>query len=67
MESIPAPEPGMRHMLATGHYARVLRDPTGRSRLCRAVDHAKDQSYYLSQVTEPQLSRVRDTLGPLVA
>ena len=58
MDSIPPQEPGTRHMLATGHYARVVHDISGRSRLCRAVDHTKDQSYYLSQVTEPQLSRV---------
>src|SRR5947209_17053004 len=34
--------------VATGHYARVVRDSTGAARLARAVDAGKDQSYVLS-------------------
>ncbi len=49
--------------LATGHYARVDRDPAGRVRLLRAVDRAKDQSYVLSCLTQEQLARVRFPIG----
>src|SRR3982751_5844102 len=38
--------------VATGHYARVSRNPvTGRSVLKRAADPAKDQSYFLFSLT----------------
>lgn len=48
-----------RHFLATGHYGRVAHLPhLGASKLLRATDQSKDQTYYLSQMTEPQLSRV---------
>jgi len=40
-----------------GHYARVKRVPHA-TRLCRAEDPTKDQSYYLSSITEAQLRRV---------
>jgi len=43
--------------VATGHYARVERDAaTGRYLLRRAVDPAKDQSYFLFSLTQPQLA-----------
>ncbi len=49
---------------ATGHYARVACDPaTGRCRLLRGVDAAKDQSYFLAQLTQAQLRQVRFPLG----
>ncbi|KAF9519791.1 hypothetical protein BS47DRAFT_1370574 [Hydnum rufescens UP504] len=51
--------------LATGHYARIFWDetfPVSRPRLMRARDKAKDQSYYLSSVTE---SRLRMALFPI--
>src|SRR5437588_3875542 len=42
--------------VATGHYARVERDPaTGRYRLARGLDRAKDQSYFLFSLTQAQL------------
>src|SRR5438132_12182436 len=45
--------------LATGHYARVDRDPvSGRYRLLRARDQHKDQPYVLDGLTQPQLGRV---------
>lgn len=40
-----------------GHYARVIRTPTGAT-LNRAIDMNKDQTYYLSQVQEAQLAKV---------
>lgn len=50
--------------LATGHYARIDRDPaTGRFLLRRAVDAAKDQSYVLYGLTQTQLARVRFPVG----
>ena len=43
--------------VATGHYARVDRDPvTGRFLLKRGVDPAKDQSYFLFSLTQQQLA-----------
>ncbi|RAQ95159.1 tRNA 2-thiouridine(34) synthase MnmA [Thermogemmatispora tikiterensis] len=50
--------------LATGHYARVERDPlTGKYRLLRAVDRQKDQSYVLHVLNQEQLARAWFPLG----
>ncbi|HET7578004.1 MAG TPA: tRNA 2-thiouridine(34) synthase MnmA [Bacillales bacterium] len=50
--------------VATGHYARVThRD--GHYRMLRGVDDNKDQTYFLNQLTEEQLSRVMFPLGEL--
>src|SRR5213076_2083439 len=39
--------------VATGHYARVDRDPgSGRYRLLRGVDTTKDQAYFLFSLTQ---------------
>jgi tRNA-specific 2-thiouridylase len=52
--------------VATGHYAQVDRDPgSGRYRLKRGVDAAKDQSYFLFTLTQPQLARARFPVGAL--
>jgi tRNA-specific 2-thiouridylase len=52
--------------LATGHYARIRRNPeTGRSELLRAVDPAKDQTYFLFGLTQEQLSRTEFPLGEM--
>lgn len=48
--------------LATGHYARVERSEDGSSRLMRAADPGKDQSYVLSVLTQAQL---RHTVLPI--
>lgn len=51
-------------IFATGHYARVSQDPaSGRWQLERAVDTAKDQTYFLSHLSQTQLSRVLFPLG----
>jgi tRNA-uridine 2-sulfurtransferase len=43
--------------VATGHYAQVERDPaSGRYRLRRGMDPAKDQSYFLFSLTQDQLA-----------
>ena len=52
--------------LATGHYARIDRDPaTGRFLLRRARDHRKDQSYFLSRLDQEQLAAALFPLGEL--
>ncbi|HUP69227.1 MAG TPA: tRNA 2-thiouridine(34) synthase MnmA [Acidimicrobiales bacterium] len=50
--------------VATGHHARVTSD-SGRWQLRRGADRAKDQSYVLSMLGQPQLSRVRFPVGDL--
>ncbi len=50
--------------LATGHYARVrYSESTGRYELLRGTDSSKDQSYFLFEMTQAQLSRVLFPLG----
>jgi tRNA-specific 2-thiouridylase len=52
--------------IATGHYARVTRDPNaGRYELRKAVDAGKDQTYFLFGLTQPQLARTRFPLGEM--
>ena len=52
--------------VATGHYARVeYHQPTGRWRLLRGVDEARDQSYFLFGLTQEQLSCTLFPLGHL--
>ncbi|MCM0624490.1 tRNA 2-thiouridine(34) synthase MnmA [Lysinibacillus sp. OL1_EC] len=50
--------------VATGHYARVLRED-GEIHLLRGKDGNKDQSYFLNQLTEEQLSKVLFPLGDI--
>jgi tRNA-uridine 2-sulfurtransferase len=60
-----ASEIGARR-IATGHYARVrYNDSTGRYELLRASDWSKDQSYFLFNLTQQQLSRILFPLGGL--
>lgn len=52
--------------VVTGHYARIAQDPeTGRYYLRKALDEAKDQSYFLYGLTQSQLSHVQFPLGEL--
>jgi tRNA-specific 2-thiouridylase len=52
--------------LATGHYARVRREPrTGRYSLLTARGKSKDQSYVLYMMTQEQLSHAVFPLGEL--
>ncbi len=52
--------------LATGHYARIRRhEITGRYELLRAVDGAKDQTYFLFGLKQEQMSRTDFPLGEL--
>ncbi|MXO91334.1 tRNA 2-thiouridine(34) synthase MnmA [Pontixanthobacter aquaemixtae] len=50
--------------LATGHYVRRIMGPAG-PELHRAVDPARDQSYFLYATTEAQLDYIRYPLGGL--
>ena len=50
--------------LATGHYARVeYRD--GEYKMLRGVDENKDQTYFLNQLGQEQLSKVMFPLGDI--
>ena len=52
--------------VATGHYARVEFDAsTNRYRLLRGQNEQKDQSYFLWELTQPQLSRAMFPLGEM--
>jgi tRNA-specific 2-thiouridylase len=51
--------------IATGHYARILRDDRGTPYLARGVDASKDQSYFLYACTREQLERLTFPLGDL--
>jgi tRNA-specific 2-thiouridylase len=51
--------------LATGHYARVVRDESGEPWLARGVDPLKDQSYFLYRLTPTQLDHVLFPVGEL--
>jgi len=49
--------------IATGHYARIARN--GAVRLLRAVDAAKDQTYFLHTLDQAQLERSLFPIGHL--
>jgi tRNA-specific 2-thiouridylase len=52
--------------VATGHYARVEHDEVAdRFRLFRGKNHSKDQSYFLWELTQDQLSRAYFPLGEM--
>ena len=53
--------------VATGHFARVEYDETAnRYRLFRGKNHWKDQSYFLWELTQDQLSRAYFPLGEML-
>jgi tRNA-uridine 2-sulfurtransferase len=49
--------------MATGHYARTLKDRDGRVQLIRAVDRTKDQSYVLYVLTQDKLAKALFPVG----
>jgi tRNA-uridine 2-sulfurtransferase len=52
--------------VATGHYARIVRDgATRQSSLLRGVDEGKDQSYFLFALSQDQLAHTTFPLGTL--
>lgn len=57
------------NQIATGHYARLLRDDQNKghsTRLLRARDPGKDQTYFLCTVPAEALSRVLFPVGALL-
>ena len=50
---------------ATGHYARIIRLPSGQVELRRGIDRTKDQSYVLSMLSQEQLSGTLLPLGEM--
>jgi tRNA (5-methylaminomethyl-2-thiouridylate)-methyltransferase len=49
--------------VASGHYAQSLFDSYGRANLMLAVDPVKDQTYFLSQLSQDQLKKCLFPLG----
>jgi tRNA-specific 2-thiouridylase len=49
--------------VATGHYARIVREPDGTPRLAMGADRAKDQSYFLYATPRAWLERLVFPLG----
>jgi tRNA-specific 2-thiouridylase len=51
--------------VATGHYARIARTPSGRLALRKASDQKKDQSYVLYVMSQERLARTLFPLGEM--
>jgi tRNA-specific 2-thiouridylase len=51
--------------VATGHHARVVERPDGTRRLARGADRAKDQSYVLYVLGQPELARTLLPVGEM--
>ncbi|MBU1325413.1 MAG: tRNA 2-thiouridine(34) synthase MnmA [Alphaproteobacteria bacterium] len=51
--------------MATGHYVRRAVGPDGRPQIRKAVDHSRDQSYFLFATTPQQLDYLRFPLADL--
>ncbi|WP_206911835.1 tRNA-specific 2-thiouridylase MnmA [Enterococcus sp. DIV0840] len=49
--------------VATGHYAQVERKEDGSVLMLRGVDNNKDQTYFLSQLSQAQLGKTMFPLG----
>ena len=49
--------------VATGHYAQVEKDENGVVHMLRGVDNNKDQTYFLSQLSQEQLAKTMFPLG----
>lgn len=53
--------------IATGHYARIYRDPDGTCYVRKSANRAKDQSYMLYRLPQPVLSRTLFPLGEIAS
>ena len=51
--------------VATGHYAVIRREPSGRCRLFAAPDESKDQSYFLFSLDSERLRRIHFPVGEM--
>ncbi|MDH3237955.1 MAG: tRNA 2-thiouridine(34) synthase MnmA [Deltaproteobacteria bacterium] len=52
--------------VATGHYAVIRREPSGRCRLFSAPDESKDQSYFLFSLESERLRRIYFPVGQML-
>lgn len=50
---------------ATGHYARIEKRKDGIFRLCKGIDDAKEQSYFLYTLTQEMLPKIIFPLGEM--
>lgn len=50
-------------LIATGHYARVIKNSEGDFELHKGIDNNKDQSYFLHRLDQRQLSRTLFPVG----
>ena len=51
--------------VATGHYARIRRHDDSHVEMLRGVDNNKDQTYFLNQLSQQQLSKVMFPIGDI--
>lgn len=51
--------------VATGHYAQVETDENGVVHMLRGIDNNKDQTYFLSQLSQAQLAKTMFPLGSM--
>src|SRR5699024_3646728 len=51
--------------IAMGHYEQLRRDEDGRVHLLRGADDNKDQTYFLSQLSQELLQKVMFPIGHL--
>ncbi len=51
--------------IATGHYARIARNPDGTVQMLKGVDNNKDQTYFLYTLQQHQLQRSLFPVGEL--
>lgn len=51
--------------IATGHYARIEKDRSGMFALKKALDHVKDQTYFLYRLGQQELRRTLFPLGEI--
>lgn len=51
--------------IATGHYASIVQDASGRYTVKRGEDRNKDQSYFLFDLSQEQLARILFPLGEI--
>lgn len=53
-------------MVATGHYCRRAENPDGTYSLLEGIDPGKDQSYFLCQLSQEQLSSAMFPIGDIL-
>lgn len=51
--------------IATGHYARTLKDDNNNVHLLKGIDESKDQSYFLCMLSQKQLENVIFPIGEI--